>query len=61
MQVIAYLEIGYRGERLVIDRDIPDLRNLRLGNSNQSWDNQISSLEIDRGRNSNGRSYTNRR
>jgi len=60
-RVIAYVDIGYRGERLVIDRDVPDLRALRLRNVNQTWDNQISSLEIDRGRNSNGRSYTNGR
>jgi len=60
-RAVAFLDIGYRGERLVIDHDIPDLRNLRLSNSNRTWDNQISSLEIERGRNFNGRSYTNRR
>ena len=60
-RVIAFVDVGFRGERLVIDRDIPDLRSLRLRNSNQTWDNRISSLEIDRGRNNNGRSYLNRR
>jgi len=60
-RAVAFLDIGYRGERLIIDRDIADLRNLRLSNGNQTWDNQISSIEIERGRNSNGRSYTNRR
>src|SRR5436190_18493273 len=58
-RAVAFVDVGYRGERLVIDRDIPDLRNLRLRNSNQTWDNRISSIEIDR--NANGRSYTNRR
>jgi hypothetical protein len=60
-RIVAYVDIGYRGDRLVIDRDVPDLRALRLRNSNQTWDNQISSLEIDRGRNINGRSFTNGR
>jgi hypothetical protein len=59
-RVVAFLDVGYRGERLVIDHDIPDLGSLRLRNSNRSWDNQISSIEIEQGRN-NGRSYTNRR
>jgi len=56
-RALAFVDIGYVGERLVINQDIPDLRSLRLGNSNRSWDNQISSLEIG-GRNFNGRSYT---
>jgi hypothetical protein len=41
----AYLDIGYRGEHLVIDQDIPNLSHLRLSNG-RTWDNQISSLEV---------------
>jgi hypothetical protein len=41
----AYLDIGYRGERLIIDQDIPNLGALRL-RSGRSWDNQISSFEV---------------
>lgn len=44
-RVVAFVDVNYRGERLVIDRDIPDLRSFRLRN-NRSWDNQISSLEV---------------
>jgi peptidase inhibitor family I36 len=44
----AFIDIRYRGESLVIDRDIPDLSKLRVGNRN--WDKQISSLEISGGR-----------
>jgi hypothetical protein len=40
----AYVDVGFRGERLIIENDIPDLKKYRLGNRN--WDNQISSLEV---------------
>lgn len=57
-RAVAYLDVGYGGERLVINQDIPDLRNFRLRNSNRSWDKQISSLEIGGQSFNNGRSYT---
>ncbi len=61
-RAVAFLDTGYNGERLVINQDIPDLRNFRLRNNNRTWDNQISSLEIGGNNNyNNGRSYTNRR
>ena len=41
----VYLDIGYRGERLIIDQDIPNLAKLRL-RSGRTWDNQISSFEV---------------
>jgi peptidase inhibitor family I36 len=44
----AFVDIGYRGERLVIDRDIPDLKQMRLRDRN--WNKQISSIEISGGR-----------
>jgi hypothetical protein len=44
----AFIDIRYRGENLVIDRDIPDLSKIRVGDRN--WDKQISSLEISGGR-----------
>jgi hypothetical protein len=52
----AYLDIGYRGEHLVIDQDIPNLSHLRLGNG-RTWDNQISSIEVVGGRRAVGRRY----
>jgi hypothetical protein len=45
----AFLDIEHRGERLVIDQDIPNLSQLRL-RSGRTWDNQISSLEVGGGR-----------
>ena len=41
----AFLDVNYRGDRLVIDNDIPDLKRLRLRDK-RTWDNQISSLEV---------------
>jgi hypothetical protein len=60
-RAVVFSDIDFRGERLVIDHDIPDLRALRLRSSNRTWDNQISSIEIGGNRNSNGRSYAGRR
>jgi hypothetical protein len=50
----AYLDINYRGERLVIDQDVADLSHLHLRNG-KGWDNQISSLEVGGGRRAVGR------
>jgi hypothetical protein len=49
-RVTLYRDVNYRGERVTIDRDVPDLRQLRSSGFN--WDNQISSLDLN---NSNGR------
>jgi hypothetical protein len=48
-RAVAYLDIRYQGERLLIDQDIPNLSHLRLRNG-RTWDNQISSLEVAGGR-----------
>lgn len=45
----AFLDIKYRGEQVAIDRDIPDLRQLRTRDG-RNWDKQISSIEISGGR-----------
>ena len=48
-----YRDINFRGDRVTVDRDIPDLRRLRMTGS-MNWDNQVSSLDINGGR---GRAY----
>ena len=53
----VYVDARFRGERLVVDHDIPDLGRMRL--RDRSWDNQISSIDVvgSRGRDSNRRYY----
>jgi hypothetical protein len=54
---VMYQEVGYRGESLTVDRDIPDLAAIRgrgrgrgrgngRGRDFESWDRQISSVQI---------------
>jgi hypothetical protein len=52
-RVTLYRDINFRGETLVLDRDVPNLRQLRLRGS-VNWDNQVSSFYINGGR---GRAY----
>lgn len=52
-RVTVYRDINFRGDRVTIDRDTPDLRRLRMAGS-LSWNNQISSLDVNGGR---GRAY----
>ena len=52
-RVTLYRDINFRGDRVTVDRDIPDLRRLRMTGS-MNWDNQVSSLDINGGR---GRAY----
>jgi Peptidase inhibitor family I36 len=49
--VVVYRDIEFRGENIVVDRDVPDLGQIS-GRGFRSWDRQISSLavESDRGR-----------
>jgi hypothetical protein len=47
-----YRDIQYQGERIVIDRDVPNLAALRLNSASGNWNRQISSLEIQDARNS---------
>jgi len=47
-RVTLYRDIYYRGERVSIDRDTPDLRQVRSGSIN--WDNQVSSLDLNNAR-----------
>jgi hypothetical protein len=50
-RALVYSDGGFRGQRLLIDRDMSDLAVIRLQNG-LSWNDQISSLEVqlDRGR-----------
>jgi len=41
-RVMAFRDSGFRGERVVIDRDVPNFNRVGMRN----WDRQISSLEI---------------
>ena len=50
----AYLDVNYRGEKLMIDQDIPDLSHIHLRNG-RGWDNQISSIEVGGSRRAVGR------
>ncbi|HET9216010.1 MAG TPA: peptidase inhibitor family I36 protein [Terriglobia bacterium] len=52
-RVTLYRDINFRGDRITIDRNVYDLRRLRM-TSSMSWDNQASSLDINGGR---GRAY----
>ncbi len=52
-RVTLYRDINFRGDRVTVDRDIPDLRRVRMTGS-MNWDNQVSSLDINGGR---GRAY----
>jgi Peptidase inhibitor family I36 len=58
-RVIAYRDINYQGERVIIDRDTPDLNRLPMRAAGD-WDRQISSLQIESGRNYGGRRNRNR-
>jgi hypothetical protein len=51
--VTLYRDINFRGDRVTIDRNTPDLRRLRMTGS-LTWDNQISSFDVNGGR---GRAY----
>jgi hypothetical protein len=52
-RVTLYRDINFRGDRVTIDRNTPDLRRLRMTGS-LSWDNQVSSFDVNGGR---GRAY----
>jgi len=56
-RVDVYWDHNFWGERLTINRDVPDLAQIRRGAS--TWDNQISSLEVlgSQANSSNNRSY----
>jgi hypothetical protein len=45
-RAVAYRDIGFRGESVVIDRDIPDLGQLSA-NGFRNWNHQISSMQIE--------------
>jgi hypothetical protein len=49
-EAVLYRDSNFRGESIVVDRDIPDLRIIS-GRTFRSWDRQVSSLviESDRG------------
>ena len=43
--VAMYRDVGYRGQSIVIDRDIPNLAQI-AGQGFRSWDRQISSMHF---------------
>lgn len=47
---ILYRDINYNGDSVMIDRDIPDLRQIS-GGGFRNWDHQVSSLTVERDRN----------
>jgi hypothetical protein len=47
VRAMLYERSGFRGERLVVDRDIPDLSRVRMGGTLHTWNDQISSLQIE--------------
>jgi hypothetical protein len=48
-RVTVYRDINFRGDRITVDHDVADLRRIRM-TSTLSWDNQISSLDVNGGR-----------
>jgi Peptidase inhibitor family I36 len=52
--VTLYRDIGFRGERVVIDSDITDLSRLRMQGYG-TWNDQASSLQLAADRNNRGR------
>jgi hypothetical protein len=48
VHVTLFQEVNFRGERVTINRDVRDLRDLRRGGDN--WNNRIASFDIDGGR-----------
>ena len=52
--VVAYRDVGFRGESITIDRDIPNLAQLSA-RSLRNWDRQISSLQVENERGFPGR------
>jgi len=55
-RAVAYRDIGFRGESLVIDRDMPDLRQVSA-NSFRNWSHQISSIDVESNRPGRGRGW----
>jgi hypothetical protein len=55
-RITVYRDVNFRGDRVTIDRDVADLRRVRM-TASQSWNNQISSLDVNGGR---GRAYGHR-
>jgi hypothetical protein len=43
--VVLFRDIDFRGDRITIDRDIPDLSQIS-GNGFRNWDRQVSSMAI---------------
>jgi hypothetical protein len=43
--VVLFRDIDFRGDRITIDRDIPDLSQIS-GNGFRNWDRQVSSFAI---------------
>ena len=48
-RVAVYEDADYRGERLVVDHDIPDLTRIDA-NNRSNWNDRISSLRVEGGR-----------
>jgi hypothetical protein len=40
----VFEDAGFQGQRLIVDRDLPDLTQIRAGRNN--WNDRISSLRV---------------
>jgi len=54
-RAVFYRAANFRGERLVVDRDIPDLSRVRIEGTQRSWNDQISSVQVEGGNRGRGR------
>jgi hypothetical protein len=46
-RVTVYRDINFVGDRMVIDRDVPDLAAYRLSSNTGTWSHQVSSFQLD--------------
>ena len=43
----VYRDINFVGDRMVVDRDVPDLAAYRLSSNTGTWSYQVSSFQLD--------------
>jgi hypothetical protein len=46
-RAVFYRSSNFRGERLIVDRDIPDLSRVRMEGTLRTWNDQISSVQVE--------------
>ena len=49
-RAVLYRDIQFRGDSIVIDRDVPDLSQVSGNQNFRNWSKQISSLAVQNGR-----------